>query len=219
MANPSSLEQLRRQLDGAQEQVEDLSTLVENLQREMKTQEMDFNEMRARSLKLQAQQRQKTTAPDTTLEELKARLETSEEKVRKLEQQLATAKSPASAQESKATIATGPAPAIPPVYFGLSDGELAREYRRVLSVLKSALATDSKSMFRLTGHSNLEGDDNVNLRQSALRAESLASYLTTHGIPRQCLEVVAAGARHPLRKPNSKEGRKMNRRVEVEILR
>ena len=51
MANPSSLEQLRRQLDGAQEQVEDLSTLVENLQREMKTQEMDFNEMRARSLK------------------------------------------------------------------------------------------------------------------------------------------------------------------------
>ena len=172
--------------------------------------------MRARTLQLQTQQRQKAPAPDATPEELKARLATSEEKVRLLEQQLATTKSPAPTPESKPTSQT---PSIPPVYFGLSDSELVREYQRVLGMLKSALTTNSKSMFRLTGHSNLEGDENVNLRQSAIRAESLARYLTTHGIPRQCLEVVAAGARHPLRKPDSKEGRKMNRRVEVEILR
>ena len=219
LADPDSLEQLRGKLDGAREQVEDLSTLVESLQREMKAQEMDFNEMRARTLQLQARQRQQATAPDAKLEELKARLATSEERVRLLEQKLAATPSAATLQESKAAIPTSQAQAIPPVYFGLSDGALVREYQRVLGVLKSALVTNSKSMFRLTGHSNAEGDENVNLRQSALRAESLAGYLTTHGIPRQCLEVVAAGARHPLHKPNSKEGRKMNRRVEVEILR
>ncbi len=216
LADPDSLEQLRRNPDGAQEQVEDLSPLVESLQREMKAQEMDFNEMRARTLQLQAQQRQKATASDATLEELIARLATSEEKVRKLEQQLATTKSPAPTPDSKPT---SQAPSIPPVYFGLSDNELVREYQRVLGMLKSALATNSKLIFRLTGPSNLEGDENVKLRQSAIRAESLAKYLTTHGIPRQCLEVVAAGARHPLHKPDSKEGRKTNRRVEVEILR
>lgn len=89
----------------------------------------------------------------------------------------------------------------------------------MLAVLKSALATNSKSMFRLAGHSNLEGDDNVNLRQRAIRAESLAGYLTTHGIPRQCLEVVAEGARHPLPKPEFRGERKTNRRVEAEIFR
>lgn len=217
-AEPDSLEQLQRQLGGALEQVEELSNLVQDLRRDMKAQEDEVSGMRERAMKLQTEGRRNAAEAENQVRELKARLAASEQRVRELEAALSVRKA-AEVSPPTAPPVADPPPIIAPVFYGIPESQLAREYERVLKFLKVALAAKTASVIRLTGHSNQEGDETLCLRQSAVRAEALATYLTNHGVPRNCLEVVAAGAKHPLNDPNSKEGRRTNRRVDVEIVR
>lgn len=221
LAEPNAMEVLQKQLGVAQEQVEDLANLVEDLRRDMKAQELEVNAMRERALKGQADGRKRAMAAEALVKDLQSQLVAAENKIRQLESAMTV--KPPSSPDAPPAVAREPLPAtdplIEPVFYGLTSAQLVREYERVLGLLKAALVTNPLTTFRLTGHSNLEGDESVNLRQSAIRAESLAKFLTGRGVPRSALQVVAAGAKHPLREPNSTEGRKLNRRVEIEIIR
>lgn len=75
----------------------------------------------------------------------------------------------------------------------------------------------------LRGHSDSTGDDAANLRASARRAEAVREYLSTKGIDRDRITVIALGERRPIA-PNARldgsddeAGMRRNRRVEVEI--
>lgn len=66
------------------------------------------------------------------------------------------------------------------------------------------------------GHSDSIGNDNENLSLSQSRANRVAEYLTSHGVPReQVLEVVGVGEADPRSDNDTEEGRADNRRVDV----
>jgi outer membrane protein OmpA-like peptidoglycan-associated protein len=165
---------------------------------------------------------------------MKARLLESEKTIRQLQKDLAektqrlaeseTALTKPQARKPSMEAATMNPPLsaskneIDPVYDYLPQKKLNASYERVLESLRPVLALKPDTVIRLTGHSNQEGSEDASLKMSAQRAESLAAYLTKRGVPRHSLQVVAAGSLHPLFPSASAEGRKLNRRVEVEIL-
>lgn len=217
---PNAVQQLQHQLSGAQSQIEELSHLMQDLQREMKTQEDDLKLMRDKALKQNTDSRKQQLHSEKEVQELKSKLAAAETKIRSLETELAAKERQlrsATVAQQQATAPVAP-DVIAPVFFGLKEEELQREYARVLKSIQQKLATAPTTLIRLTGHSNLEGSDEINLRQSAIRAESLAKFLESRGIARKSLQVVAAGATHPLHEANSNEGRLKNRRVEVDLV-
>lgn len=216
---PNAVQQLQKQLSGAQNQIEELSHLMQDLRREMKTQEDDLKLMREKALKLNTDSRKQQISSEKEVQELKSKLAAAETKIRTLEAQLAARERQLLAAAAAKTATTNPTEGnISPVYFGLREEELQREYARVLKSIQQKIAAAPTTRIRLTGHSNLEGSDEVNLRQSAIRAESLAKFLENRGVARKSIQVVAAGATHPLHEPNSSEGRLKNRRVEIELV-
>lgn len=130
--------------------------------------------MRERAMKQQVDGRKKILASEAEVKLLQAQLEVEEAKILQLQSQLA--QKPAA--NPNPPVAAPAVPAIPPVFYGLSNSKLVREYSRVLTALQAELTANPRALFRLTGHSNLEGDESVNLRQSAVRAELLAKFLT-----------------------------------------
>lgn len=231
MAEPNAVDQLQSQLSAAQEQVDSLSSLMDSLKRDMKSQELDVTSMRSKALELNTSSRKRLLASEQEIKALKEKLASSDKQIRQLQKDLADKTQKLSqAETSLATLRKSPSAAvvtnlnplegtnISPVYFGVSERELFSNFRLVLSNVNQIRAANPTAIFRLTGHASEEGSEEAALRQSALRAEALAKFLTDRGIPRESLQVVAAGQLHPLYSPGSLEGRKMNRRVEVELL-
>ncbi|MBP7950490.1 MAG: OmpA family protein [Verrucomicrobiales bacterium] len=104
---------------------------------------------------------------------------------------------------------------IPPVCFATSNARLSGDYSRVLAAMKKILTESPGARFTLTGHASQEGSEETNLRFSACRAESLAQFLTTRGIPRERITVVASGALHPIADASNPAEDRKNRRVEI----
>lgn len=201
------MEELQKRLTEASAQVESLSGLMEGLQREMKTQELEIRELRERAVKLtQASKQQSQTGGDAAL------VKSLKERVAELEATVVTLRQTLSLREIT------PLPTIAPVFYGLSDAAMGKEYQRVCAAVQAARKADPMSVFRLTGHSNHEGLEEVNYRQSAVRAQALATFLIGRGVPAQQLQVVAAGSTHPLYPADSAAGRQQNRRVTIELV-
>ncbi len=71
---------------------------------------------------------------------------------------------------------------------------------------------------RVVGHADASGRPEDNLRLARLRADEVANALVRRGVPRQALAVEVRGAEAPLATNDTAEGRRANRRVDLEIL-
>ena len=78
---------------------------------------------------------------------------------------------------------------------------------------------NSTSHIRITGHSDNVGSREVNIRVSRKRAEQIRDYLVAKGIKLRRIEVVAMGPDRPIANNETSEGRRKNRRVEIEMIR
>ncbi|MEM6964403.1 MAG: OmpA family protein, partial [Bacteroidota bacterium] len=74
--------------------------------------------------------------------------------------------------------------------------------------------------FRLTitGHTDRIGDPNDNLILSQKRAKAVANYLITRGIHLSRISTQGKGESEPITSNHTSEGRKLNRRVEFELI-
>ena len=70
----------------------------------------------------------------------------------------------------------------------------------------------------IAGHTDSSGSFGYNNLISKYRAEIVKSYFTGRGVPDSQLKVIGFGPRKPLAENDTKEGRELNRRVEVSIL-
>ncbi|MNP39730.1 Outer membrane protein A precursor [compost metagenome] len=85
----------------------------------------------------------------------------------------------------------------------------------VVSRLKNE-APDAK--LTVTGHTDSVGSDAYNQKLSERRAQAVADYLVSSGIPASSiLSVGGAGESQPVADNSTKDGRAMNRRVEIQI--
>jgi len=104
------------------------------------------------------------------------------------------------------------------VLFKLSSDELLPEAYPELDFLITVLKEDVKRVIRLEGHTDIDGPHRQNKKLSKKRVKQVKRYLVEKGIEEHRIKLKWYGDKKPLLKNGDVEKRKINRRVEVRVL-
>lgn len=88
-----------------------------------------------------------------------------------------------------------------------------------LDKIVEAIKEQPNRKILIEGHTDSRGADAYNLNLSKQRAESVASYLTSHGVPSDKVSATGVGSGRPVASNDTTEGRASNRRVEITLQR
>jgi len=102
--------------------------------------------------------------------------------------------------------------------FRFNSSELSVAFTAFLDDVILRLESDPELQVEVVGHTDNIGDEDVNLRISVARAQSVADYLISQGIARSRIEIVGKGEALPISSNDSAQGRALNRRVEINLL-
>ncbi|NJN26772.1 MAG: OmpA family protein [Cyclobacteriaceae bacterium] len=104
------------------------------------------------------------------------------------------------------------------VYFERGTAILLDDSFEELDQLADMLTENPNVKIELSGHTDNQGDSKLNLGLSQERVERVKIYLTEHGIDAKRIKGKGYGGTKPLASNASEETRKLNRRVEITIL-
>lgn len=115
-------------------------------------------------------------------------------------------------------ITTGAVAVLKNIFFEFNKYDLQdksiTELERVVNFLKD----NSSIQVEISGHTDNTGTPANNLRLSQNRAQSVATYLTTHGIDPGRITQKGYGADRPIKPNDTEENRQGNRRIEFRII-
>lgn len=74
-------------------------------------------------------------------------------------------------------------------------------------------------IIQLEGHTDTRGDPKANLKLSQTRVDAVKDYLVSKDIPKSKVKTKAFGGTQPISNENTEEAHRLNRRVELRILR
>lgn len=100
--------------------------------------------------------------------------------------------------------------------FGFDKHAITDEMIPVLEQAKLILDEDPAATFIVMGHTCSIGTDEYNQGLSERRAASIRNWLTSNGIAANRLESIGYGESQPKYDNDTREGRKLNRRVEIQ---
>ncbi len=100
--------------------------------------------------------------------------------------------------------------------FGFDKSAITDDMIPVLEQAKMILEEDANVNFVVSGHTDATGPENYNQGLSERRAASVKNWLVSNGIPEARLEAVGYGETQAKYDNNTREGRKLNRRVELQ---
>lgn len=106
------------------------------------------------------------------------------------------------------------------IQFGYNDAKILSVSFDLLDEVAKAM-TDNAHVLKVEigGHASTEGDDNLNLTLSTLRAQAVRAYLVAKGVEADRMVAKGYGETQPLVTPDeTEEQRERNRRVEFLIL-
>lgn len=103
------------------------------------------------------------------------------------------------------------------INFEFSKSEITPESYDYLNRLAQVLKR-TNSKVKVIGHTDNVGSDEFNLNLSKQRALSVLNYLAEQGVPRDNLSYDYLGMSMPIATNQTEAGRRLNRRVEFEIL-
>lgn len=105
------------------------------------------------------------------------------------------------------------------VYFDIHSSHLTQESDEVLNKLVSLLKESKELRIEIGGHTDNTGTIDINMKLSEDRAKSVKEFLISKGISAARLEAKGYGASQPLASnDDEKDGRELNRRIEVRVL-
>ena len=104
------------------------------------------------------------------------------------------------------------------VTFAFADANLQSQFYPVLDDVARTLTEYNQTVVEVAGHTDNVGSDAYNHELSVRRANSVAAYLSSHGVMQQRLITVGAGELHPIATNTTEEGRAQNRRVEITLV-
>jgi outer membrane protein OmpA-like peptidoglycan-associated protein len=104
------------------------------------------------------------------------------------------------------------------ITFALNSADLNAQFYNALDGVSMVLKEYDKTVVEVAGHTDSSGSDQYNLSLSERRAQSVAGYLSSHGVKGQRLLPIGAGEAHPIASNDSEQGRASNRRVELTIV-
>jgi OmpA-OmpF porin, OOP family len=87
-----------------------------------------------------------------------------------------------------------------------------------LDKVVSMMQNYPKMVIQLEGHTDIQGDPKRNMTLSQQRVDAVKGYLTSKGINKSRVKAKAFGGTQPLSREDTEEAHKMNRRVQVRIL-
>jgi outer membrane protein OmpA-like peptidoglycan-associated protein len=122
-----------------------------------------------------------------------------------------------------------PVPAAPPTYqvfpdspnvifFGNDSNDLSDTAIEKLDRIFEILADNPEVTLMLNGYSDSYGADSYNQMISEIRANAVKSYLVGKGINSARITALGHGAQRFIASNKTREGRRMNRRVEIQII-
>lgn len=104
------------------------------------------------------------------------------------------------------------------VLFELGKSVLKRESYKELDRIVEFLAENPSIKIEIGGHTDNVGSDELNLRLSLARAQSVSRYLISKRIAKNRVSVRGYGLTKPVATNSTSEGRNLNRRVEFRFL-
>ena len=107
---------------------------------------------------------------------------------------------------------------IDPIWYALNSASIEEEQARILKQARAIRAQYPDAKFEISGHTCTIGSRDANQRLSESRARGLAEFLTANGIPRATISFKGYGPARPIGDNATEEGRRRNRRVEIEAI-
>jgi type II secretory pathway predicted ATPase ExeA/outer membrane protein OmpA-like peptidoglycan-associated protein len=111
-----------------------------------------------------------------------------------------------------------PSPKFQNIYFELSETTLPDSATITLKKVVGYLKENPASRIRIVGHSDNVGSRKANIRLSRKRAEMVKERLLARNINQARIEIDSKGPDSPTATNDTSEGRKKNRRVEIEVI-
>ena len=102
--------------------------------------------------------------------------------------------------------------------FEFNKANLLPQAYQILDPLAESMKQNPDTRWKIEGHTDAVGSDSYNTELSRKRAQSVVDYLVNKGIERSRLEVVPLGESQPVATNDTQEGRSMNRRVEIKVI-
>jgi outer membrane protein OmpA-like peptidoglycan-associated protein len=99
-----------------------------------------------------------------------------------------------------------------------NSGQLMPETKGKLNRIISNMKARPEVKIKVEGHSDNEGTFRNNLKVSRIRAMKVLRYLYRYGIPESRIKTIAHGETRPKATNKTPEGRKLNRRVEISLV-
>ncbi|WP_255501669.1 OmpA family protein [Olivibacter sp. SDN3] len=104
------------------------------------------------------------------------------------------------------------------ILFEFDSGVLKTESYQVLDHIVREMKKDPSAKFVVNGHASIEGSPEHNMALSVDRANAVKLYLVNAGINSDNLLSKGHGATQPTATNDDEQGRSLNRRVEIEII-
>ena len=105
------------------------------------------------------------------------------------------------------------------IFFDTDKYELKEKSAAELNKVVKFLSENPLVRIQISGHTDNVGTTDYNKQLSLKRATSVYTYLTNHGVSSNRLVSKGFGSEKPVADNNTEEGRTMNRRIEMTIIR
>jgi len=102
------------------------------------------------------------------------------------------------------------------IAFGSGSYEVRSVAHEMLNHL-AQLAAKCPLKIRITGHVDTSPNESSDPNLSQERADAVAAYLTSKGVPRKRITSVGAGAEQPVGDNATPSGQAKNRRIEITV--
>ncbi|MGC4252026.1 MAG: OmpA family protein [Sphingobium sp.] len=103
------------------------------------------------------------------------------------------------------------------ITFGFDSATVQPQFQPTLNDVASVLAQYPKTYIDVYGHTDSDGSDAYNQGLSERRAQSVANYLTSHGVQSARIATRGFGETQPIASNTTEEGKAANRRVEIKV--
>lgn len=104
------------------------------------------------------------------------------------------------------------------ITFALDGRNLNSKFYPVLNSVSLVINEFNKTTVMVSGHTDSSGSNSYNQRLSEDRARSVADYLVNKKVVPARLDVAGFGEKYPIATNKTKQGRSLNRRVEITLL-
>jgi general secretion pathway protein A len=103
------------------------------------------------------------------------------------------------------------------IYFKHNSNELPDQSFETLDRIANFLLQNPSASIDIKGYTDSTGSYSYNISVSEFRANTIKTYLVGKGVPTSKINTVGLGPENPIASNSTEEGRRKNRRVEIEV--